>query len=273
MGDQYLLYFVIYVMILNSQPQLGDIMTERFAGKHAVVTGAANGIGKATALRLLAEGAIVTAVDRDEAAIEAMRQSGASSRLKTVAGDITNSAFAKELFATGSVDILVNNAGVDLPYNPLTKDRDNWSTVMDVNLHGTRMFTEEALANMSRGGRPASIIFIASVHTAFAFPGGGAYDASKCALIGYMRSLAYEFGSWLRSNAISPGVVFPTNITASISGVQAEELAKLIPEKRFGAPEEIASVVAFLASDDASYVNCAEIRVDGGLAIQTPLPA
>ena len=144
---------------------------------------------------------------------------------------------------------------------------------MEVNLTGTRQITEVIIADMLRHGRGGSLIFITSVHTALAFPGGAAYDASKHALVGLMRVLALEYGpKGIRANALAPGLIYPTNITtAELSCTEAERLGQRVPLGRCGHPKEIATVCAFLASDAASYINGAEIRVDGGLSIKIAL--
>jgi NAD(P)-dependent dehydrogenase (short-subunit alcohol dehydrogenase family) len=243
--------------------------------KLVVVTGGANGIGRAIVKEFLRAGAYVMAIDRDVEALRGLRSVQRDPMFSTYALDITDDASIKRLsneIPELGVDILINNAGVDLPYNPVTSERENWDTVMAVNLTGTKQITEIVIANMLRHGRGGSIIFITSVHTALAFPGGAAYDASKHALVGLMRALALEYGSrGIRVNAIAPGLIYPTNITGKLGDAKAVELGRRVPLGRYGRPEEIASVCAFLASDEASYINGAEIRVDGGLAIKNAL--
>ncbi|OGZ07007.1 MAG: hypothetical protein A2942_00320 [Candidatus Lloydbacteria bacterium RIFCSPLOWO2_01_FULL_50_20] len=242
-------------------------------GKRVIVTGGANGIGKAIVERFLAEGAIVFAIDKDATGLKKLSHGNHADRFSMMRVNIAApdvSAQLKRAKFLSNVDILVNNAGVDLPYDHLT-NRGNWEKIFAVNIAGTRTVTEAVLDSMQSRGRGGSIIFITSVHTAFAFNGGGAYDASKHALVGYMRSLALAFGpAGIRSNAIAPGAIYPTNITRGIPMKEVVRIGKTIPTPRFGTPHEIAGPVAWLASDDAAYVNGAEIRVDGGLAIKAP---
>jgi NAD(P)-dependent dehydrogenase (short-subunit alcohol dehydrogenase family) len=243
------------------------------SGEKAIVTGGANGIGRAIVQEFCELGVHVVAIDRDESSLTELKHSMKGKHLEVVSLDITDKKAVEQFFLSREcqeIDILVNNAGIDLP-SPMPDPRgDNWDTVIEVNLNGTKRITEAVLANMLKKKHGGAIIFITSVHTALAFSGRAAYDASKHGLIGLMRVLALEYGSKnIRTNAISPGAIYPTNITQDM--VNPEAVGKRIPLGRCGDPQEIATVCSFLASDDASYINGAEIRVDGGLAIKNPL--
>lgn len=248
--------------------------------KTAVVTGAGNGIGRAVVLEFLKEGANVIAVDIDTEAlnslyIECSNSTSGRPALICHCLDISDRVSVKRFWDMTTAHILVNNAGVDKPYSVFDSDgayEVNWQRVIDVNLNGTRLMTEEMVRQFSGEGNEGSVVFITSVHTALAFRDGGAYDASKHAIIGYMKTLTLNYASWgLRFNAVAPGAIYPTNITKGLGDDVATELGRRIPSGRCGRPEEIAKVCAFLASEDASYINGAELRVDGGLSVKNAL--
>lgn len=254
-----------------------------FKGKHCLVTGGANGIGRAIVEELLSErAAIITIFDKDEVGLHQLEKSfrfrddlaGARTRFELV--DISNRIMAYDAVKSiGLVDVLINNAGIDLP---LTFSPENpyigetWDHVLQTNLTGTFNITQAVVAGMIREKSGSSITFITSVHTALAWQGGAAYDASKHGLVGYMRALALDLASYgIRVNAIAPGHIHPTNISRRRSEEENIAAGKRVPLGRHGTPEEIARVVAFLASDSASYVTGAEWRVDGGLSIKNSL--
>jgi len=240
--------------------------------KHALVTGGANGIGRAIVGEFFKEGAKVSFFDIDVSGISSLE-----TELRNIKGyqvDISKKQNVIDVLQAEElkqVDILVNNAGIDLDFSFEDPKDSSWQRIIDTNLNGARYLTEIVVERMKRDGIHGSIIFITSVHTAQAFPGGGAYDTSKHALVGLMRVLALEFGRYsIRSNAIAPGAILAGRTTEA-SPQQMKEFGKRIPLGRIGRPEEIAQVAAFLASDKASYINGAEIRVDGGLSIKNPL--
>ena len=244
-------------------------------GKHALVTGGAKGIGRAIIKEFLKEGADIFLLDKDEEAIQ-QTLSEIQPFPKKAEGyhvDISRTAaiarFFNRFYRNGGreIDILVNNAGVDQDFDPCHFDDTTWESVIRTNLNGARNATRPVLSQMAEKKR-GSIIFITSVHTAMAFPGGAAYDASKHALVGFMRSIALEYGRYgIRSNAIAPGAIYPAGRT----GIEIKKMEWKIPLKRAGTTKEIAQVAVFLASEMSSYINGAEIRVDGGMAIQNPL--
>ncbi|OHA07669.1 MAG: hypothetical protein A2934_05840 [Candidatus Sungbacteria bacterium RIFCSPLOWO2_01_FULL_47_10] len=244
-------------------------------GKHALITGGAHGIGRAIVKEFLSQGATVSFFDADREGSIALLLEMRTKRLYGYHVDISDeydvigNLHRKKL---QNVDVLINNAGIDLPCSFTDATRSNWKRVIDVNLHGSKNVTATVANQMKKQKNHGSIIFITSVHTAQAFPGGAAYDASKHALIGLMRVLALELGPYgIRTNAIAPGFIYPTNINKHMTPALAKAAKNGIPLSRHGSPEEIASVAAFLASDNASYINGAEIRVDGGLSIKNAL--
>ncbi|OGE78135.1 MAG: hypothetical protein A2751_03155 [Candidatus Doudnabacteria bacterium RIFCSPHIGHO2_01_FULL_46_14] len=247
-------------------------------GKSALVTGGASGIGRAIVKKFLGEGARVIALDKDLDGLQSLSRETKSRNLVTLEVNIVHPEFKPQNFEQipwSKLDILVNNAGIDEPFSWEKKRIDlsltTFNAIMDVNLRGTMRITDR-FVKARRGKKPASVIFITSVHTALAFPNGAAYDASKHGMVGIMRNLALELGpTGLRANAVAPGAIYPTGITRGLSKSKIKEFSGKIPLRRLGAPKDIADVCAFLASDQASYINGAEIRVDGGLAIQNAL--
>lgn len=250
-----------------------------FFGKRVLVTGGASGIGKAIVQKFFREGAHVIVLDKDDNALhELTAQTMIKLRMpRVIRCDISNKNQMRRLLFEGRnlyyLDILVNNAGIEKPFSFENPDDAAWNDVFAVNVNGARYVTESVASRMKERGREGSIIFVTSVHTAQGFVGCTAYDASKHALVGMMRVFALELAPYgIRVNAVAPGMVWPTNIAGGPAPEERiKKLAKRVPLQREGKPEEIADVVAFLASNAASYITGAEIRVDGGLSIQNTL--
>lgn len=247
-------------------------------GKTAIITGGGYGIGKAIAEEFLLEGAKVGIFDINPQKVkETVKELSPLGQIIGFAVDIRNRkqiehAFRQVEQEIGQVNTVVNNAGIDLSY-PLTEFPDDvWNRILDTNLTGSQMMTQIAVKRMIKLGIKGSITFITSVHTAQAFPGGAAYDASKHAMVGLMRVAALEFGKHgIRCNAIAPGAIYPTGITEKMTQEEIGDFSKRIPLQRVGTPNDIAQAAVFISSDMASFMNGAEIRIDGGLAIKTPL--
>ncbi len=235
-------------------------MSARLQGKVALVTGAAGGIGAATA-RLFAEhGAHVVGLD--------LRQ-GPSADL--VLCDITDpaavsAAVADALSRHGHIDVLVNNAGGDVFSDPLHADDDPWERCIALNLKGAWNVARAVLPSMLAQGA-GSIVNIASVHGHKIIPGCFPYPVAKHGLIGLTRSLAIEYAArGVRVNSISPGLILVPRIEAWFErepGTRERQTA-LLPPKRIGTPEEVAHTALFLASDEARFINAADIVIDGG---------
>jgi len=260
----------------------------RFAGRVAVVTGGASGIGEATALRLASEAAAVAVVDRDGAGAErtvaAIRAAGGSAR--AYACDIARSeqvaaaaaAVEREL---GAVDVLANVAGIGDTAGLEgieTLDDERWSLVLAVNLSGAFYWCRAVLPGMAARGRGAVVNVSSLAGRSKSANGGLAYTASKAGLLGLTRHLAFDYGPrGVRVNAICPGGVDTPMLRAGgvrAAGSDAEAKARgeriaaygwFMPIKRLSRPEEQAAAIAFLASDDASYVNGVSLDVNGGL--------
>lgn len=248
-------------------------------GKRAVVTGAASGIGLAISRLFLELGASVVGIDENQEALDHVSRGMApGSRWLPLGVDISSIDQLTIAFMRGGfkeTDVLVNNAGIDLPIDPSRFDAaasEDVDRVFATNIRGTLDITCSILEWMVRRQKGGAIIFITSVHTRQAFRGGIAYDASKHALVGMMRVLAVRYAKQgIRVNAVAPGAIYPTGITAHLTEADRKRFGERIPIGRCGSPEEVARACAFLASDSASYITGVELLVDGGLAIQTPL--
>lgn len=228
----------------------------------AVVTGAARGIGAAIASRLAADGYDVVGIDRD----------GGSD---VVACDVADHAAVRRLAAElGPVDVLVNNAGI-WQFGPIEEaDPADVERVMAVNFGGTFQCTQSFGRSMlDRGG---SIVNVVSIAAHSPNPSVGAYSPSKAAVLAFTRQTAVEWGPrGVRANAVGPGFV-PTEGTADVYDDDAVRAfrAGAVPLRRLGRPEDVASVVAFLAGDGAAYVNGQVVYVDGGFteSLMTLIP-
>ncbi|KRV51272.1 oxidoreductase [Wenjunlia vitaminophila] len=240
-------------------------------GKVALVTGGSRGIGAATALRLAAAGAdvAITYVQRKDEAedvvrrIEALGRRGLALRADSADPREAVGAVAQVADAFGRLDVLVNNAGVGVlgPLESLSfADVDR---VLNVNVRGVFLVTQAAAARMARGGR---IVTIGTCMTQrVPGPGGTLYATSKAALTGLNRALARELGArGITANIVHPG---PTDTEMNpADGPYASPQAEMTALGRFGTPDEVASMVAYLAGDEAGYVTGAEFSVDGGHA-------
>ncbi|WP_058186269.1 SDR family NAD(P)-dependent oxidoreductase [Terracidiphilus gabretensis] len=248
----------------------------RLEGKIAIITGAGSGIGQAIAKRLGSEGArvVIDYVGSAEGAQETKRaicESGGDAEI--VQADITQRADVDKLIDTawsrfGSANILVNNAGMEHKSNFWETAEEEYDKVLAVNLRGpfflTQRFVQRLIDVQYRGGR---IINISSVHEDMAFPGFSTYCCSKGGLRMLMRNLAVELAPLgFTINNVAPGaIVTPINKTLLEDKPKLDALLKNIPLGRLGTTEDVAAVVAFLASDEAAYVNGATYTVDGGL--------
>ena len=244
-------------------------------GRVALVTGGGRGLGRAIAVRLAGEGAKVAISYRsnDAAAAETaelVRKAGAGCEI--FKGDVASPEDVEALMkgvgeAFGSVEILVNNAGTTRD-NILLRMKDaEFEEVLDTNLKGTYLCTRAVLRGMVRV-RWGRIVNISSVVGLLGNAGQANYAASKAGMIGFTKSVAREVaGRGITANAVAPGYV-ETELTAGLPEHLKEQILGQVPVGRFGEPEEIAEVVAFLAGERAAYVTGQTIAVDGGMVMQ-----
>lgn len=256
---------------------------KRLDGKVALITGAASGIGKASAELFAAEGARVVAVDRSEDVLAVAKgieaAGGVALGLVADAGSEADveKAIQTAVAAFGGIDICWANAGVSGGLTPLLElGAEDWERILRVNLIGAFLAVKYAAKAMTAAGKPGSIICTASVAGLRSGAGGPPYSASKAGVISLVQTSAQQLaGTGIRVNAICPGLI-ETGMTkpmfdrARDRGTEAK-LGQLNPLRRAGAPSEIAHMALFLASDDASYVNGQAFVVDGGLSSSHPV--
>lgn len=243
----------------------------RFTDKIVVITGGTSGIGLAAARRFISEGAKVVVTGRSPQSVrDAQKELGANG--VAIAADVTKSAELDALFRQvretyGRIDVLYANAGIAKLGSVAETTEDVFDDIVDANFRGAYFTVQKALPLLRDGG---AIVFTTSWFDVVGIAGTSAVSASKAALRNFTRTLASELiGRNIRVNAVSPGVIAtPLFGKLGLSEANAEELGKAllaqIPAKRFGKPEEVANAVAFLASDDASYITGVELAVDGG---------
>jgi len=247
----------------------------RYADKVVLITGAGRGIGRATALRLASEGATVAVLDRDGAAAEeavaALGETGAKALALTA--DITDqdaleAALAKVQEAFGRIDVLVNNAARALKGNLAQTTPEDWLSEMAGTLNGAYFVTRLVLPGMALRGKGA-IVNVGSVNGLVAL-GNPGYSAAKAGLLNFTKALATEYGPrGIRANMVSPGTIrteSPSWRKRLARDPQVfDKLARWYPVGRVGRPDDIAAAIAFLAADEAAFVNGANLVVDGGL--------
>lgn len=249
-------------------------MQKVLEGKVALITGGSRGIGRAIALRLASMGArvAITYLSHTQSAQETLEAlSAMGGEGIALQGDVASArdveaCFQQVLSAWGGVDILVNNAGIIKDSLLVRMDEETWDRVLAVDLRGAYLCSRAALKGMLRK-RWGRIINIGSVVGIAGNPGQANYAAAKAGLIGLTRSIAKEVASrGITVNYIAPGYI-TTDIVEDLPQELKENILKRIPMGRFGKPEEIASLTAFLCTDEASYITGQVIAVDGGLVI------
>jgi NAD(P)-dependent dehydrogenase (short-subunit alcohol dehydrogenase family) len=253
--------------------------SNQLTGLVAVITGAGGEIGSATARLMAARGAKVLGVDRDAASMSGLSDD-LGENFRAVTGDVTDEESVKAyvqaaLDAFGKIDIFFNNAGIEGPVHPIGDyPLETFRKVVDVNLIGVFLGLKHVIPVMVAAGR-GSVINTSSVAGLTGTAGICAYNATKHAVIGMTRSVAAEAApKGVRVNSINPGPIasrMMSSLESGLGGGNAEAvhgaLQGMIPAGRYGTPEEVAALVAFLASEDARYINGAVMTVDGGFTV------
>ncbi|MFF3494689.1 SDR family NAD(P)-dependent oxidoreductase [Streptomyces sp. NPDC002795] len=249
----------------------GPSRTGRLSGRCALVTGAASGIGAATAHRLAAEGAHVVLADIDEEAgatvVAAIRDAGGKALFQycDVADESSwDQAVAVARDAFGPVNVLVSNAYTVRVAAAHETSAAQWNQQLAVSLSGSFLGVRACLDDLV--ATQGSVVLVSSVHALVGLPGRPAYAAAKAGLTGLARQLAVEYGGQVRVNSVLPGPVL-TRAWEDIDEDDRRASAAETAAGRLGRPEEVASVIAFLAGDDASFVTGATLVVDGGWSV------
>lgn len=243
----------------------------RLEGKNALITGAAQGIGKAVALGMAKEGANVAIADVNIESARTASQEVNALGVKSIALklDVSNQENVIDAFKTvtsefGSLDILINNAGITRDGILLRMKEEDWDAVLNINLKGSFLCSKEAIKVMSKQ-RFGKIISISSVVAFMGNPGQANYSSSKAGLIGLTKTIAKEYASrGIRANAVAPGFI-QTAMTDALSDEVKNEMKKAIPLSQFGTPEDVTNAVIFLASKEADYITGQVIHVNGGM--------
>jgi NAD(P)-dependent dehydrogenase (short-subunit alcohol dehydrogenase family) len=255
-------------------------MTGRLDGRVAVVTGGSRGIGRATVEKFVTEGARVTFLDVDEVAGRqaVVEIDGGAGAVAFERADVTREAdvsraMASVIAAHGTIDVLVNNAGVNAYFDAAAMTEAEWDAVFAVDLKGAWLCCKHVLPTMKKAGR-GSIVNIASIHASVTMAGMFPYAAAKSGVVGMTRSLALDYAPLnIRVNAVLPGWT-RTRLVEEWFRMQPDPAAaerhvmEVHPLRRIATPAEIANLVAFVASDEASAIVGAALAIDCGLGIQ-----
>jgi 3-oxoacyl-[acyl-carrier protein] reductase len=245
----------------------------KLAGRIALITGGGRGIGRATAVRLARDGASVAINFKGNAsaAEEAKRLvEDAGGKATLIQGDIAADGQAEDVvkqavgFGGGRLDILVNNAGITRDNLLLRMSVQEWDDVLDLNLRGAFLVTKAAMRPMMKQ-RSGRIVNVSSVAGVAGNAGQANYASAKAGLIGFTKTVAREMATRnITCNAVAPGFV-PTDLTQDLLKQMEETILKQIPLGRFGTVEDVANAIAFLVSDEASYITGQVLVVDGGM--------
>jgi 3-oxoacyl-[acyl-carrier protein] reductase len=243
------------------------------AGRTALVTGAARGIGAATARAIARAGGRVALFDRDGAGVERTAEEigAAGGEALAVCGDVTDPASVAKAVGAAigewqRLDVLVNNAGIARDATLAKVTDEDWSLTLDVNLRGAMLCAREALPHMLAAGQ-GRILSATSIVARTGNYGQTAYAASKAGIVGLTRAWARELGpKGINANAVAPGFI-DTDMVRTIPPKIVDQVVARTPAGRLGRPEEVAQVYVFLASDLATFINGAVVGVDGGLLL------
>lgn len=243
--------------------------SERFTGRRILVTGGSSGIGRAVVLAFAEAGARVVAAGRDEGRLAEVRAAAPEGSVETVKADVSTAAGARQMVEAAlerldGLDALVNNAGVSYMEPFLEATEERWAETLATNLNGP-FFASQVAARHMVGHGGGSIVNVASIDAFVAESPSAHYMASKAGLVLLTKSIAFELGHrGVRCNAVCPGFTRTPMVEGDLTPEFWRAYMRRIPMRRPGRPEEQASVVLFLCSDEASYVNGEAIVVDGG---------
>ena len=240
-------------------------------GKVAIVTGAARGIGQSIALKLASVGADLALCDLKAEWLDetAEKVKALGREVRCYQGDVSKgddvNAVVKQMNADfGHLDVLVNNAGITRDGLMMRMSEEDWDAVLDINLKGTFLFSK-AVGRYMMKQRNGSMVNIASVIGLMGNPGQANYGASKAGVIGLTKTVAKELASRnVRANAVAPGFI-QTAMTDKLTEEVRDQMMNAIPLKKFGQPEDVANVVAFLASDASAFVTGQVLSICGGM--------
>jgi len=250
-----------------------DSEMQDLEGRTAIVTGASRGMGAAITAVLRGRGATVVVNDLgpglDEAA-ERLRSVAGTGAVMSHAADVTDGTAVREMVArvvseTGRVDVLVNNAGVLRPTPVIDISEEEWDFVVDVNLKGTFLCSQAVLRPMQEAGWGRIVNLSSTAGKNVSTVGGAHYTAAKAAVLGFTRHLAKESARHgITVNAVCPGLIDTDMVRSTISEDRQAAYAASFPIARLGRPEEVAELIAFLASDRAAYITGASMDINGG---------
>jgi len=236
-------------------------------GKRVLITGGARGIGKATAARFLEEGARVVILDKDSEGCRRIAQE--MQGLKgTIVADVSDpdevtKAFEKLDNLLKGLDVLINNAGISIRHQFLEIAAEKWQQVMDINLNGVFYVAQQAARRML-AGEGGVILNMGSTNGLRGYPYYSAYNVSKAGVIELTRSLAIELAPKVRVNAVCPGYILTPMQEAEYTPEMLRDCERKVPLGRLGKPEEVASLFAFLASEEAKFITGQCLVIDGG---------
>jgi NAD(P)-dependent dehydrogenase (short-subunit alcohol dehydrogenase family) len=235
--------------------------------KRVLITGGAGGIGTATAVRFLEEGARVVVLDRDEGALTRI-QAELPALHATIRADVSDPddlarAFEELDAQAGGLDILINNAGISIRHSFTDITPQEWRQVIDINLNGVFFVAQQAARRMLTG-EGGVILNMGSTNGLMGYPYYAGYNASKAGVIELTRSMALELAPTVRVNAVCPGWILTPMQKAEYTPEMRRAFAAKLPLNRLGRPEDVAALLAFLASDDATFITGQCFVIDGG---------